>query len=407
MRDPRDPGSRPAALILSGGSESVSVSLADELLSQGIPLIVVSLGLDSLIRDVPGVIAYHRLDWPPVDSTSEQLLEFLLKRWSSPSRPLPVFATEDGGLRFLFENRDILADSLLITGATRLESRGLDKADLFEFLGDMPLSDCLAPTAVLLSPQDLYRAKEQLGTDLILKPALKPLDMTLPSSFTKVVSREKDETDDELVRRLAGVWRLADRWVAQPRLRTPVDGEALFWGLRDRSGKTIGLTAYERWKQPRVGGTAAWVEVNTIPDLPGKAERILSALDFRGLVEMPFLQDSDGDWRLIEINPRPWVQVGLPHAAGVDLVYAAYQDAVGDAPGSLATPVSGTQWTSPERMILSVLNGDYGPWWKTSWRALKVIASSQLKAVHGTRLPRVRRRWIRRSLTRLLSLRRR
>ena len=64
------------AVILSGGSELVALSVAESLRKHSVPLIVVGLGRPSLIRDLDGVLAHRQVAWPP--ASLEQGIEALL-----------------------------------------------------------------------------------------------------------------------------------------------------------------------------------------------------------------------------------------------------------------------------------------------------------------------------------------
>lgn len=389
------------AFLLSAGSEVVATSLADELLEAGIPLVVVSLGKPSLLRDVPGVMAYQEIPWPPSPDAVADLIGFLKSAHDGP--PMPAFGTDDGGLRWLFEHRQELQPQLTIPGARRLPWRGLDKAELFDALQEAGLEHHIAPFMNCHSIEQAAEAVQRFGDDVIIKPSLKPFDMTLPSAYCKVVTRGDDETVHQMLARLEAVWDLSDCWIAQARLTVHAQGEALFWAFRAGDGAVHGLTAFERWKQPITGGTGAWVETCDLPGLEEAATAILDAIDLTGLAELPFLVDPDGRWRLIEINPRAWLQVALGRAAGMPLALAAYRDALGEPLPPLPGFQPGSGWTSPERLLQSVFSKDYGPWWKEIFRAASVVRGSRHVAVYSSKLPKVRRRWVRRCLQKVMG----
>jgi predicted ATP-grasp superfamily ATP-dependent carboligase len=74
-------------------------------------------------------------------------------------------------------------------------------------------------------------------------------------------------------------------------------------------------------------------------------ERLLPALRYRGIFSAEFKRDArDGEFKLIEINPRAWGGVSLPVACGVNVIEMAYRDALGlDVPGVSRYPI-GRQW---------------------------------------------------------------
>ena len=384
------------AIILSGGSEIVSLSLAEALVPYQVPLVVFSLGRSSLIRDIQKGMVYRTIDWPPnsFESALAHLTSLLEEIGAGRPCPWPVFATEDGGLRLLMEGRNRLSKYLSITGSPLLDMGGLDKAETFEFLAKNNRGDLIAPSFILKEFSQVPEAINQLGQEIIFKPGLKPFSMQLETMDSKVVTPKPAENDSSLISRLSKAWPISKKWIAQIKLKTPEKGEAVWWGLRSKNGKIFGLTAYERWKQPRIGGTACWVELEEIPELHEFAKKILTSLDFRGLVELPFLKDVQDQWRLLEINPRPWLQVALAARAGIPLVYAAYLDMLDSSLPDLPTRTDPKSWTNVERMILAALSGEYGPKFKTLYKALSIIYKSDCKIVYDTSISKVRIRWL-------------
>lgn len=389
------------AVILSGGSEIVALSLAEALLPEEVPVAVIGLGRASLIRDLPGVFAYRQIDWPPPSHRSGLgSIISILRTWGAGQpAPWPMFATEDGGLRLLMEGRDELQPYVVVAGARVLKGGGLDKAELFEFLQSRGSAQHLAPTMVLMSAEEARAALKALGRDAVFKPALRPYSMEGAGGEPKVITaRTQEESVESIVARLARVWPLSSRWVAQLRLTVPSGGEALWWGIRTHSGDVVGMTARERWKQPRMGGSACWVEAELVAGLENIARKVLEEIDFVGIAEIPFLRDSDNRWKLLELNARPWLQVALTTHAGLRLAYAAYCDAAGMVIPAMPDSPRYTSWVNVERMLLVALSGEYGPWGtalRTVWR---VVRTAGWRVVYDTPYPRVRRRWLFRML---------
>jgi ubiquinone/menaquinone biosynthesis C-methylase UbiE len=60
------------------------------------------------------------------------------------------------------------------------------------------------------------------------------------------------------------------------------------------------------------------------------ARHLLGALRYRGVFNAQFKYDErDGRFKILEVNPRPWIWVGFAIACGVDVVEMAYRDALG------------------------------------------------------------------------------
>ncbi len=395
------------AVIFSGGAEIVSISVAEALIAQNIPLIVIGLGKPSLLRDVQGGMIYKQIPWPPSDisKTLTDVTDFLISLGAGKSHPWPAFATEDGSLRFLFENRDALSPYLAIPqGSPYLKLSGLDKAEFFQFLDKTPAKPYLAPSIVVKDISSAEAALKTFGGRAIFKPALKPLSMQFRHLSAKAFLVDETQSKEYWQKILENSWQDSPDWIVQPYLQTSSMGEALWWGIRTHTGQIEGITAYERWKQPRLGGSACWVEARVIPELFSPAKIILDALNFVGVCELPFLLSQHGEWKLLEVNARPWLQVGLTTTINFPLIHALYQDLCHQAQ-SLSAPneKEGKSWVNIERLLISAWSGDYGPRLPMLMQVLDIICKADYVAVYGSPLPKVRLRWLKRIFGKLFK----
>lgn len=79
------------------------------------------------------------------------------------------------------------------------------------------------------------------------------------------------------------------------------------------------------------GQASTFAELVDIPELHNLSEKFLSLIGFYGIAEVEFMEDPrDGEYKLIEVNPRLWGWHTLAIAAGVDLPYILYQDMIGE-----------------------------------------------------------------------------
>ena len=79
------------------------------------------------------------------------------------------------------------------------------------------------------------------------------------------------------------------------------------------------------------GQATTFAEIVEIPIMREIAEKFLSLIGYYGIGEVEFMKDPrDGQFKLLEVNPRIWGWHTLAIAAGVDLPYFLYQDAIGE-----------------------------------------------------------------------------
>lgn len=73
-------------------------------------------------------------------------------------------------------------------------------------------------------------------------------------------------------------------------------------------------------------GTATMSQSVMIPQVLNEARPLMKALQYNGTCEVEFMRDPrDGEWKLIEINPRTWLWVGLAKECGVDYAKMMYR----------------------------------------------------------------------------------
>jgi predicted ATP-grasp superfamily ATP-dependent carboligase len=67
-----------------------------------------------------------------------------------------------------------------------------------------------------------------------------------------------------------------------------------------------------------------------VPEVAELGSRLLAALGFHGISQVEFKYDArDGQFKLMEVNPRSWSWVGLPIELGADLPWAMFCEALG------------------------------------------------------------------------------
>ena len=81
------------------------------------------------------------------------------------------------------------------------------------------------------------------------------------------------------------------------------------------------------------GLSSSFVEAVELPALFEPAEKLLHYMRVSGMIEVEFKHDHrDGQYKLLDINVRPWGWHTLCIACGLDFPYIQYCDALGQAP---------------------------------------------------------------------------
>jgi predicted ATP-grasp superfamily ATP-dependent carboligase len=79
------------------------------------------------------------------------------------------------------------------------------------------------------------------------------------------------------------------------------------------------------------GHATTFAELVDIPEMQKIAEQFLSLINYYGIAEVEFMKDpQNGEYKLLEVNPRVWGWHSLAIAAGVDFPYILYRDMIGE-----------------------------------------------------------------------------
>ncbi|HLJ48624.1 MAG TPA: hypothetical protein VKU01_21560 [Bryobacteraceae bacterium] len=105
-------------------------------------------------------------------------------------------------------------------------------------------------------------------------------------------------------------------------------------GFMDRNGAIPALFARHRLRMypPRIGNTA-FMETMSLEPLAGPIKALKALLadqSYRGIFSAEFkFDDRDGEFKMIEVNARPWWFIELPGRCGVNFAAMVYNDALG------------------------------------------------------------------------------
>lgn len=92
-------------------------------------------------------------------------------------------------------------------------------------------------------------------------------------------------------------------------------------------------------------GTATMSESVFIPQILDEAKPLVKILNYTGICEIEFMRDNrEGYYKLIEINPRTWLWVGLAKECGVDYAKMMYKYVNGIEQSYPTTYKVGVKW---------------------------------------------------------------
>lgn len=393
-------------VIVSGGSEIVSLAIAEAAEKSKIKYAVISTTPNSLFEKHPGCFYFKNIS--PYLNCWSQLSDKFIGELDTiklkTSAKIVIFPSEDGSLRLLNELKDEILKRATFSRARSLKLGGVDKAEVIEHLEGLNLSSREHDAQVINSPGDAIAALDAFGSDAIFKPALKPLNMDLSGlgrGGIKVVTQSSnDETNDSIIKRLEKVWKLSERWIVQPRLKAGPGMEKSVCLASGRHTRACQVT--EQLKYPQMGGTALWVKTDKLTNLVPQATAIAQALDCVGICEVSFLPDTDDKYRLVELNPRPWLQVGLIEFSGFNIIESSIYALLNIDKPANEFQVDIKSWVHIERIIISLITGGISIDNATS--ILKeTISRDTIVAGYSTALPKMKSRLLGRNVRKIVG----
>jgi predicted ATP-grasp superfamily ATP-dependent carboligase len=375
-----DYSARPVA-VLAAGSNITTFALARCFQGTHIPVIALDTdGAARLLRSTKLISEVHSLDGLASDPGEALRKLRLLGRGlarGTERRPI-LFPTEDCGLRFCADYyRQIKEFFILLGDPTETDISHL--ADKGRFFSLMREDESYVPWTRACEEREQVRSLEgTIPYPVVVKPARKNLDRSFQKTFGAklVTARSFDSLNAtcDLHFPTGGV-------VLQGLIEHQDGDEVSWWGYRSRTGKVVGMTARQLRKHPRMGGTATLVRSEEIRELRNLAESILRKADFWGMCELEFLPQEKG-YKLIECNPRPWLQIGLALRAGMNFPMLAYREVEGsfkpeESDFWNAKPQENLYWMGPEYdLIRCFFSGGKGAlpkrlwtWWRDLRRA--------------------------------------
>jgi len=114
-----------------------------------------------------------------------------------------------------------------------------------------------------------------------------------------------------------------------------------------KEGKVKGMIVGRRVRQRPMdfGRGTTFAQSEKVPSLVAYGTRLLTAMDYYGLSEVEFkLDERDGVYKLLEINPRTWLWHSLAGRCGVDMPYMLYNDLVNGNAAAAGDYRAGVKW---------------------------------------------------------------
>jgi D-aspartate ligase len=296
---------------------------------------------------------------PDSSEEPEQLVEYLMELAETFHGSAIIFPTRDDDVVFLDRYRDRLGGRYLPAVPTPDAIKGcLDK---WETDGWAKKAGVSRPRSWKIeSNEDLARAIPDMSFPCILKP-LAAWHWRKRGKWELLGHRKAIlvSSATELVAQYASIAAVESRALLQEVVAGTDD---CLWAAGcyfDRDGNYVaGFTAHKLLQIPAGFGTGCVVQTEDRQELLSITRALLQKMGYTGLAEVEYKWDqSCHQFKLIEVNPRPWDQHRLGRAAGVDLIYIAYCDLVGlPFPAVSQKSLPANKWIADDVFILTAFH---------------------------------------------------
>jgi predicted ATP-grasp superfamily ATP-dependent carboligase len=315
------------ALVLNVGSMALhhgSVGIIRSLGRMGVPVYAVVED-----RFTPSAVSRYLTGafvWDTRGLDCQHLLEGLTTIGQRLNQPTVLIPTSDLASVLIAENADILRRWFLFPDqATKLPRTLADKRELYrlcERLG-VPFPLTVFPKSV----DGIHQFVARAGYPVVVK-AGEPWSLPAGARTTSIASCSRD---------LAAIIKATESqgWsnLLVQEYIDPAGGEDWFYhGYRnDQSGYAMSFTGRKLRSYPVTAGPTTLGKAVANERLCHQAENLLKAISYAGVCDLDYRLDSrDGQFKLLDFNPRIGAQFRLFEADGLDLPRALYLDLTGN-----------------------------------------------------------------------------
>jgi predicted ATP-grasp superfamily ATP-dependent carboligase len=310
----------PGAVII--GANAATLAAARNLFEHGVSVCIIG----SAISAVQFSWKLSRFaKWPP-ELKNENLPAYLLAMAETCHlKGSVLFPSSDEHVRILAQHASLLTKHfVLATPPWQTVKHFYDKRLTYALAQDAGVA---IPHTFL--PENAYRLSN-LGFEfpVILKPAI--IGPFLGATQKKAYRADNLQELQRCFEAMSRVIAPAEV-IVQELLPEPSKNLFSFAGYF-REGEAIAGLAVKRVRQyPKdFGRSSTLVEMVELPELENLAHRILKAISYTGLAEVEFMWNAKrARFELIEVNARLWAWQSLMIAAGLDLPWLAFSEAIG------------------------------------------------------------------------------
>lgn len=274
---------------------------------------------------------------------SDQLADILAKLYQRWQQKLMMLPSSDTNYMFLLDYYEKFADFGCLMGDrdfARPRQDVIHKASCSELL-TQGAPQVVPKTLRCYRQEDIDFVVENMSYPAVYKPAVKDYGQTFYQAHNGNKAIEvagKSQLRDALAIEIAAGFDLV---VQEKILFDSVYDEIPFYLYADANGEIrMAANGIKELIEPFPYGTAIILRLAWFPELLELAKQVVAALGYRGILMIEFVRDKkDGQWKVIEVNPRHWLFNGFYQRQGINFTECLYQDMYGELKQDIITPL--------------------------------------------------------------------
>ena len=287
---------------------------------------ILTIVLNPYVKPISSFSKYYKGITCPNPKTNEgEYVNFLLNLGGKLHRKGVLLPNGDAEVLVILKNKNKLEEYYDFSSADfDITEKLLNKRIFYETIDKL---DILHPKTYFLDDEnDVKKICKKIRYPCIVKPVFS--DYFISDFKTKLfIVKTKDELIEKYKTAIAKNHEVMIQEIIPGGARKAHGFNAYY----DKNYCCNGSFMYRRIREwPHNFGNGCFIESVNIPELEEIITCLIKKIKYYGIVDAEFKMDiRDNKFKLIEINPRCWMQNSLPARCGINLPYMAYMDAIG------------------------------------------------------------------------------
>ena len=339
---------KPIALVF--GNDNIAVlEVTRNLGKMNIPTVVVTPRKSRQLFSFSKYCSY--IICPDLKTDEKKYIDFLLDFGKKLKTKGVLFPTSDIDLHVLLKYRTPLEKYFIYPMAELdIVDKLLDKDKFYTLLDqyNIPHAKTYFPNNI----EELYQISEKITLPCIIKPAYSGY-FRRDFEIKFFIARTKDQ----IIQYYNIVSKRNHKLIIQEII--PGDAKQMygFNTYYDQNYNPHGIFMYNRIREwPIFAGNGCYLQSVDVPELERITTQLIKKINYYGIVDAEFKKDPrDELFKLIEINPRIWLQNSFPTRCGINIPYIAYMIALDQKMVDIKVSKIGVKWLNLREDIFSAI----------------------------------------------------